>query len=111
VASAFELIGSTFLDEHHDSQKALRYWRAATDLRNKFGLIKAVLLPKGQYRFAREFQDRTELESISLDLDALRIQSLLICERILGTQHKDMIYRLVPILHNIYSFVTDVPDN
>ena len=95
VASAFELIGSTFLDEHHDSQKALRYWRAASDLRNKFGLVKSVLAPKGQYRFVREFCDRSELETISLDLDALRIQSLLICERILGTLHKDMIYRLM----------------
>jgi hypothetical protein len=95
VASAFELIGSTFLDEHHDSQKALRYWRAASDLRNKFGLVKSVLPPKVQYRFVREFCDRSELETISLDLDALRIQSLLICERILGTLHKDMIYRLM----------------
>jgi hypothetical protein len=32
---------------------------------------------------------------MSLDLDALRVQSLLICERILGTHHKDMIYRLM----------------
>jgi len=30
-----------------------------------------------------------------LDLDAIRMQSLLICERCLGTKHKDMIYRLM----------------
>merc|ERR1711874_575831 len=34
-------------------------------------------------------------DAISLDLDALRLQSLIICERILGVQHKDMIYRLM----------------
>ena len=95
VASAFELIGSTFLDEHHDSQKALRYWRAACDLRTKFCLQKPLMLAKAQYNFAKEFSCREELEAISLDLDALRVQSLLICERILGTHHKDMIYRLM----------------
>ena len=95
VASAFELIGSTFLDEHHDSQKALRYWRAASDLRTKFCLQKPTMPTKPQYNFASEFSSREELEAISLDLDALRIQSLLICERILGTHHKDMIYRLM----------------
>lgn len=95
VASAFELIGSTFLDEHHDLQKALQYWRAATDLRNKFNIEKEILPAKEQYHFAVEFRTRLELESLALDLDALRMQSLLICERVLGPQHKDMIYRLM----------------
>lgn len=35
------------------------------------------------------------MENLSLDLDAMRIQSLIICERILGVQHKDMIYKLM----------------
>ena len=42
IASAFELIGSTFLDEHHDNQKALQYWRTACDLRENFQLSKIV---------------------------------------------------------------------
>ena len=42
IASAFELIGSTFLDEHHDNQKALQYWRTACDLRERFDLTKTV---------------------------------------------------------------------
>jgi ankyrin repeat protein len=95
VASAFELLGSTFLDEHHDSQKALQYWRAAADIREKFGLVKQALPAKPQYRMATEFVTRIELEGLALDLDAMRTQSLLICERILGTVHKDMIYRLM----------------
>jgi len=95
IASAFELLGSTFLDEHHDSQRALQYWRAACEVREKAGLTKQIQLPKKQYRFASEFTNRQELENISLDLDALRLQSLIICERILGVQHKDMIYRLM----------------
>merc|ERR1711963_215881 len=95
IASAFELLGSTFLDEHHDSQRALQYWRMACEVREKAGLTKQIQLPKKQYRFASEFTNRQELDAISLDLDALRLQSLIICERILGVQHKDMIYRLM----------------
>ena len=95
IASAFELLGSTFLDEHHDSQRALQYWRAACEVREKAGLTKQIQLPKKQYRYASEFTNRSELDALSLDLDNLRLQSLIICERILGVQHKDMIYRLM----------------
>ncbi|CAB4060754.1 unnamed protein product [Lepeophtheirus salmonis] len=63
VANCFELLGSTFLDEHHDSQKTIQYWKAACDIREKF--------------------------------DAMRMQSLLICERVLGSLHKDTIYRII----------------
>ena len=45
-------------------------------------------LPKKQFRYASEFTTRAELEALALDLDSLRLQSLIICERILGTQHK-----------------------
>ena len=95
IASSFELLGSTFLDEHHDSQRALQYWRAACEVREKAGLTKQIQLPKKQYRYASEFTNRSELDALSLDLDALRLQSLMICERILGVQHKDMIDRLI----------------
>lgn len=95
VASAFELLGSTFLDEHHDLQKALQYWQAACDVRDKFGIAKPVLPPKAQYRHVREFASKRELEPLALDLDAIRMQSLLIYERCLGTLHRDMIHRLM----------------
>ena len=97
VASAFELIGSTFLDDHHEPQKALQYWRAACDLREKFNLSKTTTsaLSRPYYRNEVEFRNRDELEAISLDLDKMRIHSLLICHRLLGPSHKDMIYRLM----------------
>ena len=95
MASAFELLGSTFLDEHYDIQKTLEYWKAACAVREYFVICKPVLPPKPQYRNAREFTNRQELDVIALDIDVVRMQSLLICERILGTQHKDMIYRLM----------------
>lgn len=95
IASAFELLGGTFLDEHHDSQRAIQYWARACEERERAGLTKQIRLPKKQFRYASEFTNRAELEAVSLDLDSLRLQSLIICERILGTQHKDMIYRLM----------------
>lgn len=41
-----------------------------------------------------EFRTLEELDNISTDMDAMRIQSLLICERILGISHKDTLFRL-----------------
>jgi len=95
VASAFELLGSTFLDEHHDVAKALKHWRAACGVRDRFNVAKPVLPAKLQYRYTEEFTSRHELDPLALDMDAIKMQSLLICERCLGTKHKDMIYRLM----------------
>ncbi len=96
VASGFELLGSTFLDEHHDSHKTLQYWRAALDIRAKYGVYKGGgRPPRPQFGHQCEFATHSELEQVSLDQDAMRMQALLICERILGTAHKDMIYRLM----------------
>jgi len=95
IASAFELLGSSFLEEHQDTQRAQQYWRAACEVRERAGISKQIRLPKKQFRNTSEFLDRTELESLPLDLDLMRIQSLIICERILGVQHKDMIFKLM----------------
>jgi len=100
VASAYELIGTTFLDEHHAQQKALQYWMAACDLRQSLGIEKPLNLTNTSklqlyYRNTREFRTRSDLEAISHNVDELRLQSLLICERVLKQSHKDMIYRLM----------------
>ena len=59
-------------------------------------LIKKNLVPpKYAYGYVVEFTTYEELDVLALDLDLMRIQSLLICERILGTAHKDMIFRLM----------------
>ena len=73
---------------------------AACDLRQSLGIEKQ-LNPNNTsklqlyYRNTREFRTRSELESISHNVDDLRLQSLLICERVLKPSHKDMIYRLM----------------
>ena len=99
IAEAYELLGSTFLDEHYDLQTALQYWRRALQVRFKQParpiVKRGLVAPKPAYLHAVEFQTFEELENLALDLDAMRVQSLLICERILGTTHKDMIFRLM----------------
>lgn len=42
-----------------------------------------------------EFSTMIELDNIALDVDAMRVQSLLICERVLGINHKDTLFRLM----------------
>lgn len=78
---------------------AVHFWRTSLSLRLKdpeYPIVKTKLvLPKPAYINAIEFQTTEELENLALDLDAMRIQSLLICERILGPVHKDMIFRLM----------------
>lgn len=98
VADAYELMGSTCLDEHHDSQLALKFWRAAVQLRNSSNgppIRKTVQPPTEHFNNVVEFQTMEELENLSADVDQMRIQSLLICERILGPTHKDAIFRFM----------------
>lgn len=98
LANANELMGSTFFDEHNDTQTALKYWRKAMAIRSLDvqPLPKTPIMPKrDSFRNAVEFSTLEELNSIAFDLDAIRIQSLLICERILGVHHKDTLYRLM----------------
>jgi len=51
--------------------------------------------PVAAHGFAKEFSTDEELRALSFDLDGLRTQSLLICERVLGPDHKDTLFRLM----------------
>lgn len=99
LADAYELLGSTLLDEHNDTQSALQHWLTAVKIRFANGqngqpIPKSpVVAPKETFGYAREFITEEELNT--LDVDAMRMQSLLICERILGEQHKDTLFRLM----------------
>jgi len=128
-AEMLELMGSTFIDEHHDIQMALTYWRESIDLREREGIHKPRLgysplysihptnlegnLVRTYSAFSRllisvspfppgtnvlqvdEFRTRQELEIISADVELMRINSLLMAERILGNHHKDVIFRIM----------------
>ncbi|CAG2115991.1 unnamed protein product [Medioppia subpectinata] len=92
---AFELLGSTFVDKKHDILTALGLWRKALKLRNScdsYPIFKSTVEPNIAYNFAAEFTDVEQLEELVIDPDLMRMQSLLIRERILGPSHPDTSY-------------------
>lgn len=116
LADAHELIGSTFLDEHNETRVAILHWRLGhhTRLMESISMIcysgysdtnfisqflsieKRPVIPlRAAYGNAVEFSSLVELDNIAVDVDSMRIQSLLICERILGINHKDTLFRLM----------------
>uniref|UniRef100_A0A1B0DQ18 Ankyrin repeat domain-containing protein 54 n=1 Tax=Phlebotomus papatasi TaxID=29031 RepID=A0A1B0DQ18_PHLPP len=56
---------------------------------------KPVPPPREAFGNAVEFSTIAELDNIAADVDSMRIQSLLICERVLGIHHKDTLFRLM----------------
>ena len=97
IAEAFELIGTTFLLDFHDIGSTLFFWRKALEIRYE-----------GTYRHypktidhdtvhsvldVREFDSKDELDELHGDPKAMKIQALLITERVLGSGHKDTIFR------------------
>ncbi|KAJ6623917.1 Protein fem-1 like C [Pseudolycoriella hygida] len=96
LADAHELIGSTFLDDRGETRVAILHWRLAHHMRLMESIKKRPAIPlRPAYGNAVEYSTLAELDNIASDMDAMRIQSLLICERILGINHKDMLYRLM----------------
>lgn len=93
LANSYELLGATYLDEQNDVIEALGHWKEALSIRQKYGLFpkRPILPPQDCYRNQREFETVEELDNISSNFDVLRLQSLILTERILGPQHKDTI--------------------
>ena len=52
-------------------------------------------VPAGNEIVIKEFETKEQLEMILTDLDQIRINSLLIAERILMQSHKDVIFRIM----------------
>ncbi|KAM9392204.1 protein fem-1 homolog C [Pholidichthys leucotaenia] len=93
---ALELLGSTFVDKKRDLLGALKYWKRAMDLRY-MDSNNIVHKPEPKqlimaYDYAREVTNGEELDSLISDPDEMRMQALLIRERILGPQHPDTSY-------------------
>ncbi|XP_059193403.1 protein fem-1 homolog C isoform X1 [Centropristis striata] len=93
---ALELLGATFVDKKRDLLGALKYWKRAMDLRYMdSNNIVHKAEPKQlimAYDYAREVTNGEELDGLISDPDEMRMQALLIRERILGPQHPDTSY-------------------
>ncbi|XP_025223743.1 protein fem-1 homolog A isoform X2 [Theropithecus gelada] len=95
AVEALELLGATYVDKKRDLLGALKHWRRAMELRHQGGEY----LPKPEppqlvlaYDYSREVNTTEELEALITDPDEMRMQALLIRERILGPSHPDTSY-------------------
>ena len=97
IADAFELMGSTFLLDMHDLGSTLFFWRKAMEIRHE-GTYAKYPKEKGSIYVhpvlnAIEINSKDDLEALEGDVDLLKVQALLMTERILGAGHKDTIFR------------------
>ncbi|KAK2583435.1 hypothetical protein KPH14_009413 [Odynerus spinipes] len=92
---ALELLGATYVDKKRDMVGALGFWKRAMDERYRGGRIisKPPPLPVvAAYDFAQEISEPEELDELLADPDEMRMQALVIRERILGPAHPDTSY-------------------
>lgn len=91
---ALELLGSTYVDKKRDMMGALEYWRRAINERLQsppmFKTPPPVPVPS--YDNAVEVTTVPQLEELFSDPDLMRMQALLVRERILGVSHPDTSY-------------------
>ncbi|KAH0628137.1 hypothetical protein JD844_008917 [Phrynosoma platyrhinos] len=94
--NALELLGATFVDKKRDLLGALKYWKRAMDMRYSDRTnILSKPVPQAlimAYDYAKEVNSAEELENLIADPDEMRMQALLIRERILGPSHPDTSY-------------------
>ncbi|XP_040277580.1 protein fem-1 homolog C isoform X1 [Bufo bufo] len=94
--NALELLGATFVDKKRDLLGALKYWKRAMDMRYS-DRTNVLSKPVPQalimaYDYAKEVNTAEELDNLIADPDEMRMQALLIRERILGPSHPDTSY-------------------
>lgn len=93
---ALELLGATFVDKKRDMMGALKYWRRAMEERycdHSCHIKKPVTVSQiAAYENAQEVMTMEQLDDLISDPDEMRMQALLLRERILGPAHPDTSY-------------------
>ena len=93
---ALELLGATYVDKKRDMLGAVEFWRKA--MKERFSDSRAPMpktLPSSQiaaYENAIEVTSLDQLDDLISDPDDMRMQALLVRERILGPAHPDTSY-------------------
>ncbi|KAM7284980.1 protein fem-1 homolog CG6966 isoform X1 [Ixodes scapularis] len=90
---ALELLGATYVDKRRDSPRALSLWRRALAERcTEPPLPKPRRAPAAAYGDAVEASSLADLEDLLCEPDHMRMQALLVRERVLGPAHPDTAY-------------------
>jgi len=94
ICDAFDLMGASFLLETQDISSTLFFWRKSLELRSGTagGLIRKQARPHPVLGIL-EFQTEQELDQLLFDMAGMRLQALVVTERVLGCLHKDTIFR------------------
>uniref|UniRef100_T1GZT7 Uncharacterized protein n=1 Tax=Megaselia scalaris TaxID=36166 RepID=T1GZT7_MEGSC len=92
--AALELLGATYVDKKRDMVSALNLWRRAMIDRynNSPPIPHEVQEPIAAYDYAAEVTNIEQLDDLVMDPDEMRMQALVIRERILGPAHPDTSY-------------------
>ncbi|KFB51873.1 AGAP003839-PA-like protein [Anopheles sinensis] len=92
--AALELLGATYVDKKRDMLGALSFWKRAMEDRynNSPVMPKPTRDPVPAYDYVQEVNNLSTLEELVMDPDEMRMQALLIRERILGPVHPDTSY-------------------
>ncbi|XP_055634178.1 protein fem-1 homolog CG6966-like [Toxorhynchites rutilus septentrionalis] len=96
-ADAYELVGATLFFKFGSYSLTIFCWRQAHDRRlvgGNYRQKRPEISPHTIYGNTREFRTLAELEEIMEDPDAIGLQGLLICERVLGTDDKDTLSQM-----------------
>merc|ERR1712018_1080731 len=93
---ALELLGATFVDKKRDMLGSYKLWKRAMEDRYvdvELVCAKVVIArPIAAYENTVEVSNLNQLEEIISDPDGMRMQALLVRERILGPAHPDTSY-------------------
>jgi len=93
---ALELLGATFVDKKRDMLGSYKLWKRAMEDRYVDGELVCpkvvVASPIAAYENTVEVSTLNQLEEIISDPDGMRMQALLVRERILGPAHPDTSY-------------------
>lgn len=92
--AALELLGATYVDKKRDMVSALNLWRRAMIDRYNISpsIAHEVHEPIAAYDYAAEVTNIEQLDDLVMDPDEMRMQALVIRERILGPAHPDTSY-------------------
>lgn len=94
----YKLLGATYVDKFYDLSGAFDYWRLALSKSAQCSRVYNESLNntndyyKEAYANAREYQNEADLNELHCDPDKMKMQSLIIRERILGIHHPETYY-------------------
>lgn len=98
IVDSYKLLGATYVDKFYDLSGAFEFWRKAHSLSSKCSaeyfksLVNTDKYFMEAYSEITEFQTEDNLNELSRDPDMMKMQSLIIRERILGIHHPETFY-------------------